>query len=378
MEAFWEEWSVGTNPTMIPTLVISGRTRDVETVQSWIAGPPRILEVQGDHPEEAFAFLYGSIAMLPEDKRAQALARCVLVENITQLRELTQAFPNYPLIIAGPGECIDAAHAAVTKGHHVFISKDAAVIGIRDMFRLSRPQREVVEKILHESGLSEAEAQRIARDSGRSIPVLRRHLFQSKIVSAPAWANAESAATLLPVFFANAWDEHKDGDRQVIETLTGKKHEDFIKELTPFLSVDDSPIRKVGSVWMIKSPLDAWFLLAPRLTQDQLKLFDQSLLAVLTKTDPKYELEPEKRWAAAIYGKSNPYSDWLRTGLVESLVLLAVFGNRSPSIVSTQAFANHVVSQVFATADKWEAWASRYRTLHHYWQRQRPIPLWRP
>jgi hypothetical protein len=162
----------------------------------------------------------------------------------------------------------------------------------------------------------------------------------------------------LPVLFANAWDEHKDGDRQVIETLTGKKHEDFIKELTPFLSVDDSPIRKVGSVWMIKSPLDAWFLLAPHLTQDQLKLFDQSLLAVLTKTDPKYELEPEKRWAAAIYGKSNPYSDWLRTGLVESLVLLAVFGNRSPSIVSTQAFANHVVSQVFATADKWEAWAS--------------------
>lgn len=358
LEAVWEEWSIGTKPVMTPALVIGGRTKDVETVQSWIAGMPGILEVHGDHPEEAFAFLYASITMLPENKKAQALARCVLVENIAQLRELTQAFSNYPLIIVGPGECIDAAHAAVAKGHHVFISKDAAVIGIRDVFRLSRPQREAVEKILHESGLSEAEAQRIARDSGRSIPVLRRHLFQSKIVSAPAWANAESAKTLLPVLFANAWDERRDGDRQVIEALTGKKHEDFIKELTPFLSVDDSPVRKVGSVWMIKSPLDTWFLLAQHLTQDQLKLFGQSLLAVLTKTDPKYELEAEKRWAAAIYGKSNPYSEWLRTGLVESLVLLAVFGNRSPSIASTQAFANHIVRQVFATADKWEAWAS--------------------
>lgn len=358
LEAVWEEWSVGTKPVMTSGLVIGGRTRDVEAVQKWIAGNPAILEVQGDHPDEAYAFLYASIATLSDTEKARAFARCVVVENKTEMRQLVQAFPNYPLIIAGPGDCLDGAHAAVAKGHHVFISMDATVVGIRNVLRLARPQRDVVEKILHESGLSEAEAQKVARDSGRSIPVLRRHLFQSNAVSAPAWAKAESAKILLPVLFANSWDEHKDGDRQVIETLAGMEYDAFVKELTPFLSMDDAPVRKVGSVWMIKSPLDTWYLLAPHLIQDQLKLFEKALLAVLTKTDPKYELEADKRWAAAIYGKANPYSEWLRTGLVESLVLLAVFGNQSPSIASTQAFANHVVRQVFATADKWEAWAS--------------------
>ena len=358
LEAVWEEWSIGTKPVMTPALVIGGRTKDVEVIQKWITDKPRTLEVQGDHPDEAFAFLYASIAILPETEKAQALARCIVVENINEFRQVAQAFQNYPLIIAAPGECINAASLAITKGHHVFISMNATVIGIRDVLRLARPQRGVIEKILHEGGLSEAEAQRFARDSGRSIPVLRRHLFQSNAVSDPAWANAESARILLPVLFANAWDEHKDGDRQVIETLSGMSHDNFVKALIPFLSIDDSPIRKIGSVWMIKSPLDAWFLLAPHLTQDSLKLFEQSLLGVLTKTDPKYELEAEKRWAAAIYGKSNAYSEWLRTGLVESLVLLAVYGNRSPHILSTQAFADHVVKTVFATADKWEAWAS--------------------
>ena len=358
LETFWEEWSVGTNPTMIPTLVISGRTRDAEAIQKWIAQRPSILEVQGDHPDEAFAFLYASIAILPETEKTQALARCVIVENINELRQLTQAFQNYPLIIVAPGECIDAASAATAKGHHVFIGMDAKVIGIRDVLRLSRPQRSIVEKILHGGGLSQAEAQRIARDSGRSIPVLRRHLFRSNAVSAPVWANAESAKILVPVLFAGAWNEQKDGDHQVIETLSGMSHDAFLKELKPFLSIDDSPIRKVGSVWMLKSPLDAWFLLAPHLTDDSLKLFEQVILAVLTKTDPKYDLETEQRWAAAIYGKSNPYSEWLRTGLVESLVLLAVYGNRSPHVASTQAFGDHVVRGVFATADKWEAWAS--------------------
>ena len=356
--AFWEEWSIGTKPVLTSGIVIGGRTNDVESVQKWIAEPPRILEVQGDHPDEAFAFLYGAIDALPKNERTQALARCIIVENISELRQLTQAFPHYPLIIAAPGECIDAAHAAVAKGHHVFISMNAAVIGIRPVLRLARPQRSEVEKILHEGGLSEADAQRVARDSGRSIPVLRRHLFQSNAVRAPSWASAESARVLIPVLFANSWDERREGDRLVIESLTGMSHETFVKELSPFLSIDDSPVRKVGNVWMIKSPLDAWFLLAPHLTEQHLKLFEQSLFAVLTKTDPKYELEAEKRWAAAIYGKSNPYSEWIRTGLVESLVLLAVYGNRSPNIASTQAFADEVVAKVFSPTDKWEVWAS--------------------
>lgn len=358
LEAVWEEWAIGTKPTMTPTLVIGGRNKDVVAIQKWIAGEPRILEVQGDAPDEAVAFLYASIVALPETERVRALARCVVVENISELRQLTQAFQNYPLIIAAQGDCLKAAPAAVAKGHHVFISMDATVIGLRDILRLARPQRSVVEKILHESGLSEADSQRIARDSGHSITVLRRQLFQSNAVSAPSWANAKSAFTLIPVLFANAWDEQKDGDRHVIETLSGMGYEAFVKELTPFLSIDDSPIRKVGSVWMIKSPLDAWFLLAPHIIPDYLKHFEQALLGVLTKTDPKYELDAEKRWAAAIYGKANPYSEWLRTGLVESLVLLAVFGDRSSHIASTQTFADHVVKEVFNTADKWEAWAS--------------------
>ncbi|NTW13526.1 MAG: hypothetical protein HGA31_00655 [Candidatus Moranbacteria bacterium] len=358
LEAVWEEWSVGTKPVMTPQLVIGGRTRDAEAVKKWIAERPAILEVQGDHPDEAYAFLYAAIATLPETEKAQAFARCVVVENKAEMRQLVQAFPNYPLVIAGPGECLDGAHAAIAKGHHVFISMDATVVGIRSVLRLARPQRSVVEKLLHDGGLSEADALRIARDSGRSIPVLRRHLFQSNAVSAPAWAKAESAKILLPVLIANAWDEHKDGDRQIVEALTGMGYDAFIKELTPFLSIDDAPVRKVGSVWMIKSPLDAWYLLAPHLTQGQLKLFETALLSVLTKTDPKYELEPEKRWAASIYGKGNPYSEWLQTGLVESLVLIAVHGSQSPSVASAQAFADRIVRTVFTNASTWEAWSS--------------------
>lgn len=362
IEDVWNEWTIGTKPQMTPDLVIGGRFNDVKNIQDWIATHPSIKEIQGDHPQEAFAFLYAAIATLPNTEKIQAFSRCVVVENKSEMRQLVQAFPNYPLIIAGPGECLDSAHAAVAKGHHVLISMDATVVSIRNILRLARPHRDIVEKILHDNGLSETEAQRFARDSGQSIPVLRRILFQSNAVSAPTWAKAESARTILPALFANSWDDHKDGDRQIIETLTGMDYKTFINELTPFLSVDDAPVRRVGNVWMIKSPLDAWYLLAPHLTQDQLNFFETALMSILSKTDPKYELEPEKRWAAAIYGKENPYSEWLRIGIVESLVLLAVYGNQSPSVASTQVFADQVVRNIFANTSTWEEWASMKET----------------
>lgn len=357
IEGFWEEWSAATNPKMTTEIVLSGRIREIKRIHQWLTQQASILEVRGDSPDEPFAFLYSAILSLTENGRLQALSRCVVVENIQQLRFCATTFQN-PLIIVASSECREAAGLAVEKGHHIFLSADSRSIDFRNnLMELSRPRREIVEKQLHQSGLSKAEAQRLARDFGRSIPVLRRNLFRSS-AKTPAWADNKSAPILIPLLFAGAWDEHKEGDRQVIKSLSGITHDNYIKGLRPFLSIEDSPVRNIGSVWMLKSPLDAWFLLASHLTEDHLKLFERAILSVLTKTDPKYDLEAEKRWMASIYGKSNPCSEWVRVGLVESLVLIAVYGNRSPYIASTQVFADRVVKSIFATADKWEAWAS--------------------
>ncbi|MEI6494472.1 MAG: hypothetical protein WCO03_00225, partial [bacterium] len=357
IELVWEEWSLATEPKMTTEMILSGRKNEVERVQKWIVANPSILEVRGDSPDEPFAFLYASMTGLPDAEKLRAFSRCIVVENIQQLRSCTLMFQN-PLIIVAPAECRDAAGAAVAKGHHVFLSADSRSIDLRKtLVELSRPDATVIEQELIKGGMPHTKAQQIARDFGRSIPVLRRHLFLST-AKEPAWAEPEAAKFLIPILLAGAWSEQKEEDRKIIEALSGMNHEAFIKGITPFLTVDDSPLRKVGPVWALKSPLDAWFLLAGHLTNENLQVFEQVILGVLTKTDPKYDLPDDKRWAAAMYGKSNPYSKWLYTGLVESLVLLAVYGDRSPQIPSTQAFADNMVRKIFTSADKWEMWSS--------------------
>lgn len=357
IELVWEEWSLATSPKMTLGMISSGRIDELKRVREWLTGNPGILEVRGDSPDEPFAFLYAAIEGLSDAEKLRALSRCIVVDNIQQLRSCTLMFQN-PLIIAAPAECREAAGAAVAKGHHVFLSADSRSIDLRNnLIELSRPQPSVVEQELINGGMPAVKAHQVARDFGRSIPVLRRHLFISS-AKKPDWTEPTAARILIPVLLTGAWNENKEDDRKIIETLSGMTYENFIKELTPFLSIADSPIRKIGSVWMLKSPLDAWFLLAGHLTADNLKLFEQVLLGVLTKTDPKYDLSEDKRWAASMYGKSNPYSEWLYTGLVESLVLLAVYGDRSTQIPSTQTFADSVVRKIFTSAEKWEMWSS--------------------
>ena len=359
LEAFWEEWSLSTKPPMTTDVVIGGRTENVKEIHRWLSQPPGVLEVQGDSPDEAFAFLYAAIMSLSATDSARALSRCVILEDIGQFRECVQACEN--LIIAAPARCLEAAGSAVAKGHHVFIAMDATAIDIRGGLRLSRPHREAFEKALRASGFSETEAQHRTRESGRSIPVLRRQLSLSDAVRLPTWAKLDSAQLLLTVLLAGAWDDGREGDRHVIETLSGLTYDSFAGKLEAVISVDDSPLRHVGNVWTLKAPLDAWFLLASHLDAQFLKRFRQSINAVLTETDPKYDLPPDKRWAASLYGKTSRYSEWLRRGLVESLTLFAVYGDRAAHNaggVAFQGLADAVVNDTLGAADTWQAWAS--------------------
>jgi hypothetical protein len=266
------------------------------------------------------------------------------------------AFP--PLIVAAPADCRDAVGLAVKKGnHHVLLIADSNTIDFSGrLLQLPRPRRSALEAALRKNSLTDADAHRLARDSGASIPVLRRHMFPAT-AAAPDWAKPENAPLLLPALLAGAWIDTQEGDRTIIEALAGKVYTEYIQDLEPMLSVSDSPMRKVANVWMLKSPLDAWFILARSLDREHLNRFCDVAKRVLGELDPKYELDPDQRWAAAIYDKTPRYSEWIQQGLVKSLVLLGVHGGPTASNAGAE-FAEHTVRDILTAADTWQAWSS--------------------
>lgn len=219
------------------------------------------------------------------------------------------------------------------------------------LVRLPRARRQLLEGVLRKNGFSEADAHRLARDSGASIPVLRRHTFRASI-GAPDWAKKENAPLPAPVLLVGAWVDGQEGDQSVVVALAGRPYADVARDLEPLLTVNDSPLRKVANVWMLKSPLDAWFLVGRHLESEHLNRFRDVAKNVLGEIDPNYELDPEQRWAAAIYGKAPRFSQWIQQGLVKSLVLLGVHGERAGAAAGRE-FADAITTDILTAAQTW-------------------------
>ncbi len=124
----------------------------------------------------------------------------------------------------------------------------------------------------------------------------------------------------------------------------------------------DAPIIQVGSLWKVTSALDSWSILAPFLLKSDLDNFKTSFLAVAQETNPAMELEADQRYLASIYGKTTKFSNSLKEGLCQSLVLIAIFGEQFglKAIDSLQNFADGIVRDLLHEADsqKWCTLAS--------------------
>ena len=262
IEEVWQEWSLATKPRMSPGIVMAGREDATRKVQQWLLGPPGVLEVQGDSPDEVIAFLYAAIVALPEVDRVKAFARCIATDTRDGMR-FAASFSR-PLIVAAPAECAEAAGVLVQSGHHVFLSVSAKVLSTRDVLRLPRPPRQAFERALVEAGQLEHDARHLALSCGRSIAVLRRLIPFAGVVQQPEWSQPQIASELLPVLLAGAWSDD-EGDRAILSALGGSEYDAVVNKASRWLTTDDAPVQRIWAC--VEGPradrhvVSAWTLL---------------------------------------------------------------------------------------------------------------------
>jgi len=173
------------------------------------------------------------------------------------------------------------------------------------------------------------------------------------------WNASEFAEALAVANLLGAWREGSDADMAIVAALTPEQPSEWLRKMKEVLQRPDSPLSHANGVWAVKDRTGLWGRLANRIFFDLLKRFEESAKEVLTERDPKFDLEPEQRFAAQIYGKVSAYSWPLRNGMGETLALLGTNTARLPNCVPSagEATATVVVREIFDEAD-WQLWAS--------------------
>ena len=363
LEDFWREWRLSTEWPMSTGIMLAGRDQDAIDLLKWLYDRPSVRGIQGDSVGEGIAFLFSAIDLLPEQYKKLYFSRCLVASSPEAARALGSSAASKVIVMeeTEPG----LASSLVEKGHHVLVTYGSRV-GTTDLVTvLSRPQFEPFQDALEQMGIPETKANALTRDSCRKLSILRRLIPSAADAMTPPWADGQNGRLLIPALLAGAWDEGCDGDREILANLSGEKFEAFATRFPNWIEFPDAPMRHAGNTWKLASPYDAWFRLAGLITRADLETFVAATRVVLSAVDPRFDMDADGRFFAGVRGKLPKYSPWLISGITETLLLLAMFGNQIRVTPDGGQYADRIVLELLGDADerRWWSLSSQLRTL---------------
>lgn len=353
----WEEWSHRTIPPASEELVVIGREEQEKALIARLLAPPNTFTVRGDSPREAWGFTLAAMRRVTsEEERLSLHARTIVADNeevAGRLRHLKN------LIVV-----LKQAHSQVSgflsfRGCHMVIPEGNDTHSERNVIALTRPTHRHFVEALGRIGLSPDEAERATRSCGLSVTILQRQRAHANF-DRPQWADAPSVADLLPALLAGRWNDRSEADRQIICHLADAPDYGQVESrLQNFLWMDEPPLQRIGEMWTLTAPVDAFQLIARRLTATNLERFKRAFREVFGRLDPKVEIPPEEWLYQDIQGERS-HSAWLRSGMAEALLLIAERGSDARLVYdrSPRAYAEEVIHGLPGFNDDWRLLAS--------------------
>jgi hypothetical protein len=350
IEDYWNIWRAGRGYQLIPKVITTGREENVKTLHATLHGTESLITVQALSRDEAIAFIVGSIMQLDTEEQETTLAKCIIVNNEASFKLLVNNYEK--LILIAKLEESNAFNHAVGKGHTVIVplGADDNFEGIQHI-KLPRLCRDGFIEALEESGLSRDKAQELSRESSRDITIFRR--MEKFDHSKPAWAAAGKARDIIPALLLGKWDEKLENEKELLSILAGEAYETYIAKLTAWKNTPDAPVYNIDTQWRISSALDIWSHIGKYVTSADLEKLRAALLKAVQYIKPMLELEIDQRYMAAVYGKESEYSKTVRSGLLQSAILIAVFGDDFGMNIphGSQTFVDGLIGDLLHNAD---------------------------
>lgn len=381
LDEYWHNLAAMTEPRLTPSIFLaSRRSTDVSSLENWLgihnakAGINRsgaqlpatatqasALAIESSSPADAIDFLAAYVANIEDTNRDALSSRIVIVEDAASWNILCDHQHSLTLV-AKPSLALEAeaVSQAVRKGHRVLLASDRFTPGQFQSLKLSRPEAFQLGNALIEAGFDEQDARKHALDCSGSLTVLKRRLSRVPATTEPAWSRDELADQIAPLVLIGCWEDASIADNELVSQMLGKSYADVASLVRRAATLPDPPLFRVRGLCSLTSREDSWFLLARRLHDAQLDTWQEFAVRVLTSGDiADKPRRLSRRSKATLQG----FSESLRTGIAETLVLLEVFPKEIATTRPADFLAEHVVQRVLGDGPGCERWAALGRQL---------------
>lgn len=318
-EAWWASWSSATDPEFPITAVLSGRSNAADALQAALAGPPRIITINAASHDDVGAFVTAVARRAATVDGGALLARSAFIDKVETWRHYRDIGSSLVLVLSPDV----SRELGGSSRHHVIIP----VVGASSA-DITLPAIDPIEAkaALQHAGFPEKKAEETGRIARMSVLAARRRIAIKPELHRPSWATGPTKRLVRRLLLAGKWSESSPGDVEALGKLAGVSYDSVRDDITSLAAGGDPLLVRLDSLIAVVSHFDAWLLLSPQLTQDDLEAFHSAAIEILGALDPKLELAPSDRWKASVLGKTRSCSTDLRTGLATTLALLGAHG----------------------------------------------------
>lgn len=169
--------------------------------------------------------------------------------------------------------------------------------------------------------------------------------------------NSLNSKVIKTALLFGKWNEKNSNDKKIIEKFSNMIYDKFIEQFRLIAKTENNFTFKNG-VWKINNRIKYIEYYASDFYKEDFDNFNSIVVEILKEKHPKLDLASNKRHMSNIYSKITKYSDEIRSGVAESLVLVEYLKNNFENCkVDASNFVTLVIREIL-NKSSWYTWAS--------------------
>ena len=351
----WKEWSCLGQLELTPDCVLAGRDTAREALIELLEGDSSIIGVRASTKGEAIAFILATMKASDPELSGRFFSTTLIIDQEDRFRSVSSSM-QHALNLIVRFDSAESLGVATREGHHVLVPLGADDVFSQELITLPAVDRDALIEALVASGLSRSDASKYTKESGLDITILKKLLgFPSY---GAAWIKTQPIREIVPALLLGRWDESYPGDIELLEKLSGTSYAKCREALAKWLNLPESPLKRIGETWRLTSPLDLWRSISSHLVDQDFQLLEECFIQAYHSGNPVLESQLD---LPDYITKKRTYSDWVREGLAQSLILISI-PQVGVSLRDSQNWVDRIIGGLLSNA-RGETWVSINREL---------------
>ena len=254
---------------------------------------------------------------------------------------------------------------AIKDNTNIFVLSDELPAFSNDVIELRPRTHSTLAHCLHRAGLEINDANiLIAETHGLYIP-MKKKIFNGIYLKKPEWITGLPDEIKKVCLLVGQWTE-ADGDKAVIETLSGLKYDEFMKLVLPYTKGEDPFVHVVkrhqNKTYFLACVENTWDYMIISVEDPMWQKFIQVFTEVLNESEGLFTYSVEERMAAQFKGEKLFWSQSIRSGMIRTLIMKAYYRKDEECQWALDKLVEEILGYV-KNAEQWKYISSFFTDL---------------